>query len=412
MDSILELQSYFQKHALYPPLVQKIPSKDLDLIVVIPSYHEEGLMRAIQSLLACHVNEAKIEIIVVLNQPESQNAIQSYHELQRKELMGLKATGAIEILDLPVFSLPNKAAGVGLARKIGMDEACYRFESIQKDGIILCFDADCTCHPNYLQEVREAFKKMPKINALSIGFKHRMDELNEFTRDAIIQYELHLRTYIGWQQYFNYSMAFQTLGSCMAVRSKAYQQQGGMNKRKAGEDFYFLHKYSVLGQLAELKPLLVYPSGRISDRVPFGTGKSVNEIVKAKVPLMSYNPNGIKCYCNFYTKLCDSWSSIKEGNSWRSIPSSDVLTEFLVHAGFEEALSQDLNHSTTKQVFASRIGRFLNPFRLMKFLHAASGSDFPEIPVQVAATKLLLAKKEIKELESLNSLELLQRMQL
>ena len=81
-------------------------------------------MRAIQSLLACHVNEAKIEIIVVLNQPESQNAIQSYHELQRKELMGLKATGAIEILDLPVFSLPNKAAGVGLARKIGMDEAC------------------------------------------------------------------------------------------------------------------------------------------------------------------------------------------------------------------------------------------------------------------------------------------------
>ena len=33
--------------------------------------------------------------------------------------------------------------GVGLARKIGMDEACYRFHKVRRSrGIIACFDAD------------------------------------------------------------------------------------------------------------------------------------------------------------------------------------------------------------------------------------------------------------------------------
>ena len=163
--------------------------------------------------------------------------------------------------------------------------------------------------------------------------------------------------------------------------------------------------------MAELKSLMVYPSGRVSDRVPFGTGKSVRDIINATLPLMSYNPKGIACYCEFYNNLCESWSLIKTGDSWKSIPTSEVLTNYLVNAGFEAALFQDLKHSTTAQVFASRMGRFLNPFRLMKFLHAASESAFPEIPVQMAASQLLEAKKVLTKGQSLNSYELLKRMQ-
>lgn len=108
-------------------------------------------MNAVQSILSCQHNDILVEIVVVLNYPDSQPSLHSFHELQRKELLELNADKTINILDLPVFSLPNKDAGVGLARKIGMDEACYRFESINKNGIILCFDADCSCHPDFLK---------------------------------------------------------------------------------------------------------------------------------------------------------------------------------------------------------------------------------------------------------------------
>lgn len=46
-----------------------------------------------------------------------------------------------------------------------------------------------------------------------------------------------------------------------------------MNQRKAGEDFYFLHKFSILDQLGEINVEIVLPLARSSDRVPFGTGK-------------------------------------------------------------------------------------------------------------------------------------------
>lgn len=405
------MQSYFQKHALYPPLVQNLPPANLDVIVVIPAFNEPGLVNAVQSILSCQHNDILVEIVVVLNYPDSQPGLHSFHELQRKELLELNTDKTINILDLPVFSLPNKDAGVGLARKIGMDEACYRFESINKNGIILCFDADCSCHPDYLNEVIDGFNNMPNQNALSIGFKHQLQNLSESNLRAIIQYELHLRTYIGWQQFYKYPMAFQTLGSCMAVRSKAYQQQGGMNKRKAGEDFYFLHKYSVLGQLAELKPALVFPSSRISDRVPFGTGKAVRDIINSKSQLMSYNPKGIASYCNFYNLICDSWPLIDGGRSWKSLTNSTALTSYLMEVDFEKALTENLKNSTSAKVFASRMGRFLNPFRLMKFLHAASETEFPEIPVYDSAKQLLSVKHDKTLKQPISLIELLENMQ-
>ncbi len=53
-----------------------------------------------------------------------------------------------------------------------------------------------------------------------------------------------------------------------------------MNKRKAGEDFYFIQKIIELGNYTELNTTGVIPSPRISNRVPFGTGKAIGDWVK------------------------------------------------------------------------------------------------------------------------------------
>ena len=47
--------------------------------------------------------------------------------------------------------MPHKIGGVGLARKIGMDEALkiFNYNSTSKK-ILICLDADCTVASNYL----------------------------------------------------------------------------------------------------------------------------------------------------------------------------------------------------------------------------------------------------------------------
>src|SRR5439155_23761617 len=68
----------------------------------------------------------------------------------------------------------------------------------------------------------------------------------------------------------------------MAVGADSYRNQGGMNKRKAGEDFYFLHKVIPLGGFTDLTGTTVIPSARPSDRVPVGTGKAVRSFLEGQ----------------------------------------------------------------------------------------------------------------------------------
>jgi hypothetical protein len=64
-----------------------------------------------------------------------------------------------------------------------------------------------------------------------------------------------------------------------------------MNTKKAGEDFYFLNKIVRKPGFAEIHEALVYPAARISDRVPFGTGRALIGYQTNKEKILSaYNP--------------------------------------------------------------------------------------------------------------------------
>ena len=59
-------------------------------------------------------------------------------------------------------------------------------------------------------------------------------------------------------------------------------KSGGYHcRRMAGEDFYLLQQLSKTGcKIEMIEDAFVYPSDRVSDRVPFGTGKAVGDIVE------------------------------------------------------------------------------------------------------------------------------------
>lgn len=273
--------SYLLRHAVSPPILADMPHADLSMIVVIPAYMEPSLVDTLRSLYRCDRSNLIIEVLVVINHPDDAKedmrlmSARTADEVQRLA----RQYGSSEFRMHPMqVTLPPKRAGVGLARKRGMDEAVWRFHKIEKDGIIINLDADCTCAENYLQSISSFFASS-EWDAAGIYFEHPLKANGDLQDEAIIDYELHLRYFVNAQMEVGLPFAYHTVGSSMAVRSSAYQRMGGMNSRKAGEDFYFLQKFIAIGTFGEILSTTVFPSARSSHRVPFGTGKAVGKIM-------------------------------------------------------------------------------------------------------------------------------------
>jgi len=281
--------------------------------------------------------------------------------------------------------LPPRHAGVGLARKIGMDEALRRFDDAGTidSGVILCFDADCSCAPNYLRAINEHFRANPLSPACSIYFEHPLEgDLQSEVYEAIATYELHLRYYVQALRYAGFPHAYHTIGSSMAVCARAYMEQGGMNRRQAGEDFYFLHKLIPLGGFTELNSTAVYPSPRPSNRVPFGTGRAVSEWLQRPrtktYPLQAFDDLRL---------FLQSVPSLMKSSELQPAPES--IRRFLTEQGFDAALAEIRGHTSTPAAFTKRFFRWFDGFRAMKFVHHARDNFYGEEEVEIASSKLL-----------------------
>jgi len=409
MSYYLQTQLSFQH-----PCISNPPTQDLSIIVVIPCFNETQLIKSLESLNNCNLPNGWVEIITVINDSEiSSNTIKETNAKTLKlaeQWATLNAKNGISYYFINANNLPDKEAGVGLARKIGMDEAVIRFEQINKDGIIACFDADSACASNYLVELEKNFQLHPKSPACSIHFEHPLQG-NGFTQEnyqAIEAYELHLRVYKNALQFCGFPFAFHTIGSSMAVKSKAYQKQGGMNKRKAGEDFYFLQKMMTLGNFSELKTTTVYPSPRVSDRVPFGTGRAMQNYLSNEQK--SYTTYAIQSFLdlkqlvdqldNLYINFSPSCHGELVEPSFNLPPS---VLEYLITISFNENLQKIKQNSTSLIHFKQLFFNWFNAFKVLKFVHFAREHYYADLCVNDVANELLMIlqkkpKQSIREL--------------
>ena len=401
---------YLQQRGLYPPLIHKRPSPLLGMVVVIPCHDEDFLLLSLMSLKKCDRPHCDTEVIVVIN--ESENApdavrdknLNTFEQASRWAQENNQPHLRFHVLHLD--DLPKKHAGVGLARKIGMDEACYRFHKAgHPRGIIACFDADSRCDRNYLQALEAHFQQNPKAQACAIYFEHPLSgpDFEDKIYEAITLYELHLRYYVHAQRWAGFPHAWQTIGSSMAVRCDAYQQQGGMNRRQAGEDFYFLHKFIPLGHFNEITTTKVIPSPRPSHRVPFGTGKAVGELLKNSGPYLTYSPESFKDLRVFFKKELPGLHGLKDVPVMAArLPDSVCL--FLQEQNFEEKLAENQAHTSGRASFEKRFWRWFDAFMMMKYVHFARERFYPDVEVTGAAGWLL---KEAYEIEAARACRLL-----
>ncbi len=382
--------SFYLQHQLYfnSPFIEVKPNNKLEISVVIPCYNETSLINALSSLRNCEQPQCEVEVITVFNSSEIDTELvletnaQMLADAQQWNLTENKDWIIFHFID--VKNLPEKDAGVGLARKIGMDEAVVRFEQQKRDGIIACFDADSTCQSNYLVELEKHFNQYPKSPACSIHFEHPV-EGNDFSKqnyEAIAAYELHLRYYKNALKFCGFPYAFHTIGSSMVVKSKAYQKQGGMNKRKAGEDFYFLQKMMTLGNFTELTTTTIFPSPRISDRVPFGTGRAMQNYLKQEKPdYLTYDFNSFL----ELKILVDNLDFIYKQDV--ELPSS--VNAYLNTIDFANNILKIRENSTSLNHFKKLFFNWFNAFKVLKFMHFARDDFYKDTDVYLEANKLL-----------------------
>ncbi|MCT4580698.1 MAG: glycosyltransferase family 2 protein [Flavobacteriales bacterium] len=363
-------QKYFSRFS-YGPQQLNIPvRKKTKLIVVIPCYNEAELIRSLASLKACTVpNAICIDVITVVNHSErASEAIKLQNEQTYKAAVKFgeqHSDESLQFLTLKAFDLPKKHAGVGLARKIGMDEALYRFQALNEDGVICCFDADSLCEFNYFEAIYQAFNDNT-INGASIHFEHPVegDEYASNIYKGIIDYELHLRYYKNAIKYTGAPYAFHTIGSSMAVRASAYAKQGGMNKRKAGEDFYFLSKIIQLGNFGEICTTKVIPSPRVSDRVPFGTGKAIGDIIDQQIE--DYTTYSFDAFIDlklFFAQIEMSYHK----NNYEQLPTS--IQKFISSSKYTNKIEEIKKNTKTLKSYTQRFYFVFDAFWILKFVH-------------------------------------------
>ncbi len=137
------------------PLIETRPYKDCGIRIVIPCYLEPDILLTLNSLILCDLPRSKTEVIILINHSEiASDEIRKYNLSTKTNIENWISANSKTGIDFYVagpVELQKKWAGVGLARKSGMDEAVLRFNYYdKKDGIIVSLDSDTLVEKNYL----------------------------------------------------------------------------------------------------------------------------------------------------------------------------------------------------------------------------------------------------------------------
>jgi hypothetical protein len=211
---------------------------------------------------------------------------------------------------------------------------------------------------------------------------------------AIVNYELHQRYYLEAVRYTGYPYAFHTVGSAFAVRAGAYCRQGGMSKRQAGEDFYFIQKVAMQGNYSECNTTTVHPSPRPSDRVPFGTGPAIaQQLAKPGAPFLTYAPQLFRHLHDFYALIAGFFANGPIQTMLHSL--HPMLRDYLDATGFLPALAEIRRNVASEPAFRQRFYRKFNMFWILKYLHFAGEQGVKKVEIGAAAREMLAMKAEM-----------------
>lgn len=388
---------WLQKRAIFPQLFSEPPDSQTGIIVVVPAFDEPGITTLLNSLASCDEPECRVELIIIINaHSDAGKESLRNNKICIDNIVKWKTENRNCFFRLYYFDAGQPAFndwGVGLARKTGMDEALRRFDSTgNPEGIILSLDADCTVDKNYFCEIFSELYVRKERKACSIRFEHPI-EGHEFTDEVysyVTIYELHMRYFFQAVNYSGYPYAFYSIGSAIASRASAYLKAGGMSRKQAGEDFYFIQKVIPQGGFFTLNSTTVHPSPRTSNRVPFGTGAVISKLIDGSADeFLTYNPAAFRELRFLFSgigNLFDSGES-EITDFHNSLPPG--VRSFTSRGEWLEKIIEIKNNTSCKNSFLKRFYGWFNMFRIVKYLNHVHSGMFEKQPVTEAAYEML-----------------------
>jgi len=390
--------SYLNKYSLKEYEIEWQFKSGINNVIVVPAIAEFENIKFLLSSLAKNDSkyfDSTIVLFVVNNSiiateevktdnQKSINYLRSiiYNNTNAKYVNDVKQAGLlIGFIDAASKGkeLGEKNSGVGLARKIGLDLALTIFDYSKKSKkLIICLDSDCTVKQNYLTAIVTDFNKLNN-NAAVIEFAHDIDGKDkEIT--AIIPYEIFLRYYVEGLKYCGSEYAYYSIGSTTVCVADAYVKVGGMNKRKAGEDFYFLEKLAKNYNIHKINSTTVYPSNRSSWRVPFGTGQRVTRFFKnTHNEFQLFDPavfEVVKEWLDLYNNIeCSEPKKIL--NNSKLIHKE--LYKFLISQNYREQWEKIIDNSKSANQLLHQKKIWFDAFKTLKLIHHLRDTAFPNI---------------------------------
>ncbi|MBC8256112.1 MAG: glycosyltransferase family 2 protein [Candidatus Marinimicrobia bacterium] len=282
MSSFTRFQSYLKKRGISGPWrIEPLINRTFKQTIVIPAYEElEFLPKTLESINKNkpELLEQSLVVVVVNNATHAPQSVKENNQLTLQNLNENIYQFTLAVIDAASsgLELPLKHAGVGLARKIGIDLALPHLTSPY--SLIFCTDADTKVGTDYLSKVLQYFESLD-VQAAVVGFHHQRS--NNSVLDATIrQYEKFLLSTAQKMKDAGSPYGYVAMGSTIVCTAEVYCAVGGMPRKKATEDFYFLQELSKYCGVQTIPETLVFPSSRPISRVYLGTGYRMEQMQK------------------------------------------------------------------------------------------------------------------------------------
>ena len=377
-------------------------------IVVIPALGEyPGVMETLADLAACPESLDTLVIVVVNNRhPDAASAEdislnrQTLEALQKWDSDRLRVTWVDA--SSPGLELPEKE-GVGLARKLGLDAGLQILADLdQLQTPLVCLDGDTRVDDDYLPALHRFFESPDRWAAI-LSYAHPI-EGDPQQQAAILCYEFFLRYHAAHLTWAGSPYGYHAIGSAMACTGQAYAAISGMNRRQAGEDFYFLQQLAKTGSVDLVEGTTVRPSGRPSHRVPFGTGRRVQRFLDGEEHEYSlYHPASYE--------IIRQWLQVAEGapgTGEQLLATAEriepQLQSFLVGQKLAPAWDRMCQQSPTPDALRAQFHEWFDGFRTLKCIHYLRDSIHADVPMFDAIDALLERVEEVPAVEPNDSL--------
>jgi hypothetical protein len=398
-------------------LIGKNP-ENISQVVVIPAYAEkENIFSTLVSLALNQTSSLEYSFILCVinnkqNSPEAdiknnRDTMECLEALVQKKSLEKFRTEASAYNQLLILAdsklkmgyidassrgceIPSNT-GVGMARKIGMDMALRLLKnSSSSPNLILSLDADTLVQNDYLFSVNKYFTS--RMKTAIVAYEHQMP-LNYKEQAALCCYEIFLRYWVLGLRYAKSPWAFHSIGSTIITSSDAYLQVRGMNKREAGEDFYFLNKLNKISKVHYLKEICVYPSARSSTRVPFGTGKRIYRFLSgSQQEYLLYDPRIFDILAQWLELMKTPFYYTEEDIFKRAGKIHSLLETFLKDNGFNGVWSKIKRNKKDEKTLISQYNDWFDGFKTLKLINYFTREIYPKINMFEALREILSAQ--------------------